>query len=1131
MRSILCALSLGLSLITSAAQAAEPADPAVRELLSSARLWEVRNRPDLARLALEKLLLAYPDQPDALLQLGLLEIRSAHADVVAKLLARAKAAHAGDLQTQQFDDAYRIATRDHLRMATIGRLQQLGKSDEAVRELRALFPNGPPVGQFGLDYYRVIGGGRGGWEEARAGYARLMRENPEDPQYAIALADHLLDRPATRAQALRMLAALADNPDADHQRVLDLWHGALARHPGAGVSTASLHDYLEQVPEDKDVQRRLAARARAAQARELIASHRLTTAWAEPQAGQWEQLDQLLSAAADLHPQNSDVLESLGLLRLRQHRYDDAWDLFRGGRSYDAPGTRDKWSRLMVTAMFAKWSAESDAARGQDKLELAARKLRAALAIDGGSYYSLSLMANRLARDGEAVEAEDIDRRILALDPVNDSALRGLVALLSQSGRREEAQHMLLDLRLAHPGDAPRLDVARASLLRDEADAAIDAGKLGAGLHTLERAQTLAPADPWIRYDLAKLYVRLGLPRQARDLMAEGADQARLDDTDIHYARALLLASLDDDRAASDALARVPVDQRSASMNSLVQRLQSMARRRAMSVELAQADRDEAAGRYASARSIYARLVEQHGDDLDLRLSYARLLRHAGDHAAAAAELNIILAQAPPSDDDSRLAVAKERLYLGDLKGSREITHTLLRQAPVNPEALLQAGRIEKAERHYDAAMDYFRQAQQAGAKTAAANTPTTGAGKPRTLTAADEEIASLEERRRGGFITSGPSLRNKPGDAGISTFSDLELPIEWRYPLNYEGQLFAHLDPVHVGAGTLPADYDKAALFGKVQALGPGSLAQFPNGARQSQSGADFGFGYQTDDWRFDLGTTPVGFLVQDVVGGIKHDGKLGKVDYTLDVSRRPVTSSLLSYAGARDPVTGEVWGGVRSNGAELRLARYEHDWAASATAGFHRLTGRNVPGNNYASLRLAGGWNFISRDDLQLSLGLAATHWSYGKDLSHYTFGQGGYYSPQSYTSFGVPAEWSGRIARWSYQLKGSVSYSRSRSDDSPFYPNDPNLQAMALGSPLPSGYSRPVYGGGSGSGIGYTLKGALEYQINPDYFVGGEFDLDRSAYYAPNFFTLYVRRMFDPWNKPVPYPPRPPKPYSQY
>lgn len=1119
MRILSKALTLALCFIAGSAVSAEPA-PVVGELLSSARLWEVRNRPDLARLALEKLLLVYPNQPEALLELGQLEILSGRTEVAARLLKQAQAAHPGERLTQQFDDLYRISTKDHLRMATIRRLQQQGKQDEAVRELRALFPNGAPAGQLGLDYYRVIAGGRNGWNEARDGYTRLMRENPENPQFAIALADHLLDRPATRATGMSMLAKLSENPDADHQRVMDLWHGALARKSGSKESTASLHEYLQQVPDDKDVQQQLAARARAEQGNKLLLNRTLSKEWPRNQSEQLDDLEKIQADAQANHPQNPDILASLGLLRMRQKRYDEAWDLFRSGRSYDAPKTRDRWTRLMSSAMFSKWMQESDAARAQADLELAARKLRAAMAIEDGAYYSLGLMANRLAREGQSAEAEDIYRRVLALDEVNDTSLRGLATLLSNSGRRPEALSLLQQLRDENPSRAESLDVMRAGVLRDQADADIAANRLGAGLRGLEEAQTLAPRDPWIRFDLASLYVRLGVPHQARDLMDEGERNARPGDSDMYYAKALLLASLDDDIAASTTLAKIPEGQRSASMNRLSQRLEGMKWRRESAAVLAQADREEAAGHYGLARAIYVHLLEQRNDDLDLHLSYARLLRRIGDRQSAALELNRILAAAAPDDVDTRLAVAKERMYLSDTQGSRIIVADLLHQQPANPDALLQAGRIEREERHYDSAMAYFRQAQTAGASP-----------KSQGYAPADREIASLEQRRQGGFVTSGPTFRNKPGDKGISNFSDAELPIEWRQPINYDGQMFVHVDPVHGSAGTLPAVYDQAALFGKVQAFGPGALAQFPNGASQSQNGADIGVGYENDNWRFDLGTTPLGFLVQDVVGGVKYDGKLGDVGFKVDVSRRPVTSSLLSYAGQRDPVTGQVWGGVRSNGADIGFSRYEHDWDASANIGFHRLTGRNVPGNNYFAARLSADRNLINRDDMQVSVGATATQWNYGKDLSHYTFGQGGYYSPQSYTSFGVPLEWTGRVGRLSYRLKGSASYSWSHSNDSPFYPGSPVLQAQALGSPLPSGYSSPVYGGGSSTGIGYTAQGSLEYQLNSDYFVGGAFDIDRSAYYSPNFFTLYVRRVFYPWTQPVPYPPRPPKPYSQY
>ena len=44
---------------------------------------------------------------------------------------------------------------------------------------------------------------------------------------------------------------------------------------------------------------------------------------------------------------------------------------------------------------------------------------------------------------------------------------------------------------------------------------------------------------------------------------------------------------------------------------------------------------------------------------------------------------------------------------------------------------------------------------------------------------------------------------------------------------------------------------------------------------------------------------------------------------------------------------------------------------------------------------------------------------YWSYDQDLSEYTLGQGGYYSPQQYYSIGVPLNYAFRTANWSVSL----------------------------------------------------------------------------------------------------------------
>ena len=129
--------------------------------------------------------------------------------------------------------------------------------------------------------------------------------------------------------------------------------------------------------------------------------------------------------------------------------------------------------------------------------------------------------------------------------------------------------------------------------------------------------------------------------------------------------------------------------------------------------------------------------------------------------------------------------------------------------------------------------------------------------------------------------------------------------------------------------------------------------------------------------------------------------------------------------------------------------------------------------------------------------------------------------------------PLDWTGRADRLAWRLRASGSYALSREDSALFYPTRPDLQALAVTQPLPAGqgFTAPVYDGGPGHGFGYSLTGALEYTLHPHWVVGTRATMDRSEFYEPNFFSLYLRYHFLPWQGPVNYPPSPPTPYARY
>jgi hypothetical protein len=372
---------------------------------------------------------------------------------------------------------------------------------------------------------------------------------------------------------------------------------------------------------------------------------------------------------------------------------------------------------------------------------------------------------------------------------------------------------------------------------------------------------------------------------------------------------------------------------------------------------------------------------------------------------------------------------------------------------------------------------------------------------------------------RKGAVVSAGVDYLGKSGTPGISNLRAVELPVEVRIPAGNIGETFFHVDPVGVSAGKLQFDDLYNLLqYGKLQALAPGGISNAP---AQSARGTAIAVGYETDGVSIDIGSTPLGFPVTDIVGGLKLSRSLAAFSYSAEIARRPVTSSLLSYAGVRDPVSGEVWGGVRSFGATLRLGYERGRFDTFLDLGYYLLTGRNVANNRELALRTGFNWEFIQKGDTRLSAGLALTHWRYRENLRYYSFGHGGYYSPQSYYSLALPFRWTGRGERWSYLLRASVSVSSSNEKEMPYYPTDPSLQSLG----------NPVYTGGYGHGSGYSVGGALEYLIAPQLFGGARFGIDRSAYYTPNFASLYLRFAFDSHRGNVPFPPDPVKPYSRF
>ncbi|MFS1978533.1 cellulose synthase subunit BcsC-related outer membrane protein [Vibrio lentus] len=330
------------------------------------------------------------------------------------------------------------------------------------------------------------------------------------------------------------------------------------------------------------------------------------------------------------------------------------------------------------------------------------------------------------------------------------------------------------------------------------------------------------------------------------------------------------------------------------------------------------------------------------------------------------------------------------------------------------------------------------------------------------------------------------------------------QVPIEARLPIEeWDGHFLLRADYVSIDSGELEY-YEKSSNS---------SGEQF----QDSSSGLALGVGWQAKNWSADIGTTPVGFYHTTWVGGVSVDGDLGQFGWTAVASRRPETSSTLSYAGMSVPsgtsdIEGTKWGGVVRTGVKFNTS-----WDIGGPYGFwsslqyHTLTGENVEDNNRLGALGGAYYKLISTDHERLSIGTNLIYLGYDKNLGEYSLGHGGYYSPQSYLSISLPVNYYGRYDNtWSYLLSGSISNSWTQ-EDAPY---------LSL-----NGTSE------SGGGFGSSFQAAVEKRVSKRWYLGALLDLQRSEFYTPNHFMLYAKYTFNDRWQPIEFPPATPILYSDF
>ena len=404
------------------------------------------------------------------------------------------------------------------------------------------------------------------------------------------------------------------------------------------------------------------------------------------------------------------------------------------------------------------------------------------------------------------------------------------------------------------------------------------------------------------------------------------------------------------------------------------------------------------------------------------------------------------------------------------------------------------------------------------GEEVALAGSDTLSLQQARTLHQIDSMMEGLQEKT-GSWAQGQVQVRGRDGESGLSKLTEAKAPLTFSTVPFGDARFDFTMTPVSLTAGSAAGDAwrrfgSNAIEQAKVVAAGGAKVTDVPGASSDSQtaSGVELNLALKGDSYKIDLGSTPLGQDLSTLVGGVQWSPKLTDfLTLILTGERRAMTDSLLSYVGAQDKASGKRWGSVTKNGGNALLSYDNGDAGFYVGGGAYRYAGENVATNNSLNATAGAYVRPFHTDDRELKVGMSLSWMDFSKNLSYFSYGQGGYFSPQDYVAFSFPVDFTRKFDDLSVKIGGSAGYQSYSQDRSAYFPNDPSLQAQLESYAASGAVKSAYYSGDSKSGIGYNLHAGADYKVNKDVTIGGQLGYDTFGDYSESTAQLYFRYLF--------------------
>ena len=398
------------------------------------------------------------------------------------------------------------------------------------------------------------------------------------------------------------------------------------------------------------------------------------------------------------------------------------------------------------------------------------------------------------------------------------------------------------------------------------------------------------------------------------------------------------------------------------------------------------------------------------------------------------------------------------------------------------------------------------------------ASTTNVPSQQAQTLHDIDAMMETLQEKT-GTWAQGTVQVRGRDGESGLSQLTEAKAPLTFSTVPFGDARFDFTMTPVSLTAGSAAGDAwrrfgTNALEQGKVVAANGAKVDDVPTASTNSQtaSGVELSLALKGDSYKVDLGSTPLGQDLNTLVGGVQWSPKITDfLTLILTGERRAITDSLLSYVGTEDNSSGKRWGNVTKNGGNALLSYDNGDAGMYVGAGVYSYVGENVASNNNLQANAGVYVRPFHADDRELKVGMSLSWMDFSKNLSYFSYGQGGYFSPQDYASISFPIDFTRTFDDLKVNIGGALGYQSYSQDKSAYFPNDPSRQAQLEALAANGHVKSAFYEGNSKNGVGYNLHAGADYKIDKDVTIGGQLGYDTFGDYNESSAQLYFRYLF--------------------